>query len=152
MKRMRHVNKSNVTKRDKLTAVKKVQTLVNQGLTLNQARISTGAEYGVTAAGIAYWQKSLNKTIKPAVIAKTVVTNTKAMTTKNSDLAKVTQGLSHLQGNLGKVFDSLINKDGEFNNSDASAISSISSNILTACKQSLLERKYYDSLKRKVRK
>tara|TARA_R100000008_G_scaffold77014_1_gene57209 strand:- start:109 stop:567 length:459 start_codon:yes stop_codon:yes gene_type:complete len=152
MKRMRLKNKSGWTKTEKKQAVKKVKALVKEGLTLNQARISVAAEYNVTKAGVTYWEKTVNKPSKTTTVAKTVVTNTKAMTTKNSDLDKVTQGLSHLQGNLSKVFDSLINKDGEFNNSDASAISSISSNILTACKQSLLERKYYDSLKRKVGK
>ena len=152
MKRMRHANKSGWTKAEKKQAVKKVKTLVKEGLTLNQARISVAAEYNVTKAGVTYWEKTVNKPSKTTTVSKTVVTNTKSMTTKSDDLAKITQGLSHLQGDLGTVFKSLVNKDGRFTNKDASAISSISSNILNACKQSLLERKYHDSMKKRSRK
>ena len=107
----------------------------------------------MTSSGIAYWEKTLGTKATKSANKTVVVTNTKSMTTTNSNnLAVVTKGLTHLQGSLSRVFDSLVNKDGQFTNKDASSISSISSNILNACKQSLLERKYHDSMKRKAKR
>ena len=46
-----------------------------------------------------------------------------------------------MKGQLGVVFTSLVNQDGRYSNTDATAISGVANVILGSCKQVLLERK-----------
>jgi len=46
-----------------------------------------------------------------------------------------------MKGKLGTVFTSLVDQDGRFSNTDATAISGVANVILGSCKQVLLERK-----------
>ena len=64
---------------------------------------------------------------------------TTALTTKSGD--NVIKGLEVMKGKLGTVFSSLVDQDGRFSNSDATAISGVANVILGSCKQVLLERK-----------
>jgi transposase-like protein len=137
MKRNRLKQSSKWTKTQKRTAVSRVNRLVKEGLTMNAATITVAAEVGAHKGTIAYWVRTFSKST-PVRTTKTTTTSVKSSGKSNSTIT----GLEHMKGQLGAVFTSLVNKDGQFTNKDAGAISQVSSNILGTCKQILLEKKY----------
>lgn len=138
MKRTRLNTITDLTKNDKVKAIKRVNSLIDDGLTLNKARNAVASELGVTPSGVAYWQRTIK------VKQPTRATKTTTVTTKNG--SNVIQGIESMKGSLGIVFNSLVVQDGRYTNQDAGAISGIANNILGCCKQVLLERKHADKV------
>ena len=141
MKRNRLKTHGTYSKTQKKAAVIKVNRLIKEGLTMNAATIAVAAEVGAHKGSVAYWIKTMNK---PTTTTVKTVTKNSNLTTTDTSAAKRIQGLENMKNQLGVVFTSLITKDGVFDNKDATAISSISSQILGSCKQVLLEKKYAD--------
>ena len=140
MKRTRLNKNGTHSRTDKIKAVKRVNSLVKNGLTLNKARTAVASEYDVTATTVANWAKSKALDTLP-VSTRTVSTITK---TGNQTI----KGLEVVKHRLGNVFSSLVDQDGRYTNQDATAISGIANNILGCCKQVLLERKHSEKVRR----
>ena len=115
-----------MTKHARIKAVKKVFSLVKNGVNITQARQTVAEELGLNAESTIWnWQRQLKMT--------TPVTNTSIARVNNTVVARRNTsnvGINSMKNDLGIVFTSLVRKDGKYTPKEASAISQVSSNIL----------------------
>ena len=129
------------TKTEQRKVINRTFALVRSGHSITSARKTVAKEIGVSPNTLWVWQDKLGMTMPKVVKATDLVKNhsTTNLTTKSGTTA--IKGLEVMKGQLGVVFTSLVNQDGRFSNSDATAISGVANVILGSCKQVLLERK-----------
>ena len=129
------------TKTEQRKIVNRVFSLVRNNHSITSARKTIAKEIGVSPNTLWVWQDKFGmttpKVIKTADLVKNH--NTTNLTTKSG--TTVIKGLEVMKGKLGIVFTSLVDQDGRFSNTDATAISGVANVILGSCKQVLLERK-----------
>ena len=129
------------TKTEQRRVINRVFALVKKGHSITNARKTISHEIGVSANTLWVWQDKFGmttpKVVKTADLVKS--NGTANLTTKTSTTA--IKGLESMKGQLGVVFTSLVNQDGRYSNTDATAISGVANVILGSCKQVLLERK-----------
>ena len=129
------------TKTEQRKIVNRTFGLVRNGHSITSARKTIAKEIGVSPNTLWVWQDKFGMTTPKVVKTTDLVKNngTANLTTKTSTTAiKV---LESMKGQLGVVFTSLVNQDGRYSNTDATAISGVANVILGSCKQVLLERK-----------
>jgi len=129
------------TKTEQRKIVNRAFGLVRNGHSITSARKTIAKEIGVSPNTLWVWQDKFGMTTPKVVKAADLVRNngTTNLTTKTSTTA--IKGLESMKGQLGVVFTSLVNQDGRYSNTDATAISGVANVILGSCKQVLLERK-----------
>ena len=131
------------TKTEQRRVVNRTFALVRDGHSITNARKTVAREIGVSPNTLWVWQDKLGmnvpNVIKTADLVKSNGRHTTKLTTKSG--TDVIKGLEVMKGKLGTVFSSLVDQDGRFSNSDATAISGVANVILGSCKQVLLERK-----------
>ena len=129
------------TKTEQRKIVNRTFGLVRNGHSITSARKTVAKEIGVSPNTLWVWQDKFGMTTPKVVKAADLVRNngTTNLTTKTSTTA--IKGLESMKGQLGVVFTSLVNQDGRYSNTDATAISGVANVILGSCKQVLLERK-----------
>ena len=131
------------TKTEQRRVVNRTFALVKEGHSITNARKTIAREIGVSPNTLWVWQDKLGmnvpNVIKTANLVKNNGRHTTKLTTKSG--TDVIKGLEVMKGKLGTVFSSLVDQDGRFSNSDATAISGLSNAILSTCKQVLSERK-----------
>ena len=131
------------TKTEQRRVVNRTFALVKSGHSITHARKTIAKEIGVSPNTLWVWQDKLGmnvpNVIKTADLVKSNGRHTTKLTTKSG--TDVIKGLEVMKGKLGTVFSSLVDQDGRFSNSDATAISGLSNAILSTCKQVLSERK-----------
>ena len=129
------------TKTEQRKIVNRTFGLVRNGHSITSARKTVAKEIGVSPNTLWVWQDKFGMATPKVVKTADLVRNngTTNLTTKTSTTA--IKGLEVMKGQLGVVFTSLVNQDGRFSNSDATAISGVANVILGSCKQVLLERK-----------
>ena len=126
-----------MTKHARIKAVKKVFSLVKNGVNITQARQTVAEELGLNAGSTIWnWQRQLKMTT-PVVNTSITRVNNNVVARRNTSNV----GISSMKNDLGTVFTSLVDQDGRFSNQDATAISGVANVILGSCKQVLLERK-----------
>ena len=123
------------TKTAQRKAVNSVFTLVRSGHSITNARKLIAEELDLSPTGntLWTWQKDLQM-VTPVV---TEMTNVNNNVITHQRIAKPVVGTVNWRANLGSVFTSLINKDGEFTHQDASAISQIANAALGQAKYDL---------------
>ena len=123
------------TKTAQKKAVNSVFTLVRSGHSITNARKVIAEELDLSPTGntLWTWQKDLQM-VTPVVTEMTKVNNN---VISRQRIAKPVVGTVNWRANLGSVFTSLINKDGEFTHQDASAISQIANAALGQAKYDL---------------
>ena len=123
------------TKTAQRKAVNSVFTLVRSGHSITNARKLIAEELDLSPTGntLWTWQKDLQM-VTPVVTEMTKVNNN---VISRQRIAKPVVGTVNWRANLGSVFTSLINKDGEFTHQDASAISQIANAALGQAKYDL---------------
>ena len=132
------------TKTEQRKVVNRVFGLVRNGHSITSARKTVAKEIGVSPNTLWVWQDKFGMTTPNVIKATDLVKNngvrkTAKLTTATSTAA--IKGLEAMKGKLGIVFTSLVDQDGRFSNTDATAISGVANVILGSCKQVLLERK-----------
>ena len=133
------------TKTEQRRVVNRAFALVRNGHSITSARKTIAKEIGVSTNTLWVWQNKFGMKTPTVIKTTNLVKNnglahqTTALTTKSGD--NVIKGLEVMKGKLGTVFSSLVDQDGRFSNSDATAISGVANVILGSCKQVLLERK-----------
>jgi hypothetical protein len=129
------------TKTEQRKIVNRTFGLVRNGHSITSARKTVAKEIGVSPNTLWVWQDKFGMTTPKVVKTTDLVKNngTANLTTKTSTTA--IKGLESMKGQLGVVFTSLVNQDGRYSNTDATAISGVANVILGSCKQVLLERK-----------
>ena len=138
-------HKRTFTKTEQRKAVTDAFSLIKSGNSITKARKMVADELNISPNTLWVWQDKLGMTVPTVVKTSDLIKNhgsthraTKALTQTGTDAIK---GLELMKGQLGVVFSSLVNQDGRFTNSDATAISGVANVILGSCKQVLLERK-----------
>ena len=123
------------SKTAKRKAVTSVFSLVRSGHSISNARKVIAEELNLSPTGntLWTWQKDLQM-VTPVVTEMTKVNNN---VISRQRIAKPVVGTVNWRANLGSVFTSLINKDGEFTHQDASAISQIANAALGQAKYDL---------------
>ena len=138
------------TKTEQRRVVNRTFALVKEGHSITNARKTIAREIGVSPNTLWVWQDKLGmnvpNVIKTADLVKSNGRHTTKLTTKSG--TDVIKGLEVMKGKLGTVFSSLVDQDGRFSNSDATAISGLSNAILSTCKQVLSERKAMNKVTR----
>ena len=136
--------KTKHTKTEQRNIVNRAFALVRNGHSITNARKTIANEIGVSPNTLFVWQHSF-KMKTPTVIKTTDLVGsnglrktTKLVTRPNNNVIK---GLEIMKGKLGTVFTSLVDQDGRYSNSDATAISGVANVILGSCKQVISERK-----------
>ena len=128
-----------MTTQSRIKAIKKVFTLIKNGVNVTDARLTVAEELGLTANTIWNWQRQL-KMVTPTIRT--------GLTKVNNDVVSrqkvVNAGISTMKNDLGSVFSSLIRKDGRYTTKEASAISQVSSNILGLARFELEVHKFAD--------
>jgi len=132
------------TKTEQRKIVNRAFGLVRNGHSITSARKTVAKEIGVSPNTLWVWQDKFGMTTPKVIKTTDLVKNngvrkTVKLTTATSTAA--IKGLESMKGQLGVVFTSLVNQDGRFSNTDATAISGVANVILGSCKQVLLERK-----------
>ena len=132
------------TKIEQRKIVNRVFSLVRNNHSITSARKTIAKEIGVSPNTLWVWQDKFGMTTPKVIKTTDLVKNngvrkTAKLTTATSTAA--IKGLEAMKGQLGVVFTSLVNQDGRFSNTDATAISGVANVILGSCKQVLLERK-----------
>jgi len=132
------------TKTEQRKIVNRTFGLVRNGHSITSARKTVAKEIGVSPNTLWVWQDKFGMTTPNVIKTTDLVKNngvrkTVKLTTATSTAA--IKGLESMKGQLGVVFTSLVNQDGRFSNTDATAISGVANVILGSCKQVLLERK-----------
>ena len=132
------------TKTEQRKIVNRTFGLVRNGHSITSARKTVAKEIGVSPNTLWVWQDKFGMTTPKVIKTTDLVKNngvrkTVKLTTATSTAA--IKGLESMKGQLGVVFTSLVNQDGRFSNTDATAISGVANVILGSCKQVLLERK-----------
>ena len=122
------------TKTAQKKAVNSVFTLVRSGHSITNARKIVAKELDLSANTLWSWQNRLNM-VTPVTTGITRVNNNTVISRQR--IAKPVVGTVNWRANLGSVFTSLINKDGEFTHQDASAISQIANAALGQAKYDL---------------
>ena len=115
-------------------AVNSVFTLVRNGHSITSAREVIAEELEMSPNTLWTWQHNL-KMDTPITTEITKVGNNTVISRQRT--VKPVAGTVNWRGNLGSVFTSLINKDGEFTHQDASAISQIANAALGQAKYDL---------------
>ena len=126
-------------------AVGRVFSLVRDGDSITRARKFIAEELDISPNTLWVWQDKLGMAT-PNVIKTTDLVKNHGKTSKSDKLitksgTTAIKGLESMKGQLGVVFTSLVNQDGRFTTTDATAISGTANVILGCCKQVLLERK-----------
>ena len=140
------------TKTEQRRVVNRTFGLVKDGHSITNARKTIAKEIGVSTNTLWVWQNKFGMKTPTVIKTTNLVKNnglahqTTALTTKSGD--NVIKGLEVMKGKLGTVFSSLVDQDGRFSNSDATAISGLSNAILSTCKQVLSERKAMNKVTR----
>ena len=114
-------------------AVNSVFTLVRSGHSITNARKIVAKELDLSPNTLWTWQSNL-RMITPVITEMTKVSNS---VISRQRIANPVVGTVNWRANLGSVFTSLINKDGEFTHQDASAISQIANAALGQAKYDL---------------
>ena len=133
------------TKTEQRRVINRTFALVKDGHSITNARKLIAKEVGVSQNTLWVWQNKFDMKTPTVIKTTNLVKNnglahqTTALTTKSGN--NVIKGLEVMKGKLGTVFSSLVDQDGRFSNSDATAISGVANVILGSCKQVLLERK-----------
>ena len=132
------------TKTEQRKVINRTFGLVRNGHSITSARKTVAKEIGVSPNTLWVWQDKFGMTTPNVIKATDLVKNngvrkTTKLTTATSTAA--IKGLEAMKGQLGVVFTSLVNQDGRFSNTDATAISGVANVILSSCKQILVERK-----------
>jgi len=132
------------TKIEQRKIVNRVFSLVRNNHSITSARKTIAKEIGVSPNTLWVWQDKFGMTTPKVIKTTDLVKNngvrkTVKLTTATSTAA--IKGLESMKGQLGVVFTSLVNQDGRYSNTDATAISGVANVILGSCKQVLLERK-----------
>ena len=124
------------TKTAKKRAVTNVFSLVRSGYSITNARKIVAKELNLSPTGntLWTWQNDL-RMVTPVTTEITKVGNNNVISRQR--IAKPVAGTVNWRANLGSVFTSLINKDGEFTHQDASAISQIANAALGQAKYDL---------------
>ena len=116
-----------MTKTTKIKAVKRVFLLHKNGVNITEARQTVAEELGLNAGSTLWnWQRQL-KMVTPTITnivksSSTIVPHERVVNTRTNT--------RNWRGDLGKVFSSLINKDGIYSTKDASAISQVANAAL----------------------
>jgi len=121
------------TKTVKKQAVTSVFSLVRSGHSITNARKIVAKELDLSPNTLWTWQSNL-KMVTPVTTEITKVNNN---VISRQRIATPVVGTVNWRANLGSVFTSLINKDGEFTHQDASAISQIANAALGQAKYDL---------------
>jgi len=121
------------TKTVKKQAVTSVFSLVRSGHSITNARKMVAKELDLSPNTLWTWQSNL-KMVTPVTTEITKVNNN---VISRQRIATPVVGTVNWRANLGSVFTSLINKDGEFTHQDASAISQIANAALGQAKYDL---------------
>ena len=121
------------TKTVKKQAVTSVFSLVRSGHSITNARKIVAKELDLSPNTLWTWQSNL-KMVTPVTTEMTKVNNN---VISRQRIATPVVGTVNWRANLGSVFTSLINKDGEFTHQDASAISQIANAALGQAKYDL---------------
>ena len=115
-----------MTKATKIKAVKRVFSLVKNGVSITEARQTVAEELGLNAGSTIWnWQRKL-RMVTPTIDTGLTKVNNAVVPRQRA----VNAGISTMKHELGSVFSSLIRKDGRYTTKEASAISQVSSNIL----------------------
>ena len=122
------------TKTAQRKAVNSVFSLVRSGHSITSARKVIAKEVNCSPATLSTWQRNFNM-VTPATTQLTRVENNTVISRQR--VMKTKSGTVNWRGNLGTVFSSLINKDGNYTNQDASAISQIANAALGQAKYDL---------------
>ena len=124
------------SKTAKRTAVNNVFSLVRDGHSITDASKRIAKELNLSPTGntLWTWQKELGLT---APISTNITKVDNSTVVSRQRVSKPVVGTVNWRGNLGSVFTSLINKDGEFTHQDASAISQIANAALGQAKYDL---------------
>ena len=141
--------KTKHTKTEQRNLVNRTFSLVRNGDSITNARKVIANEVGVSPNTLFVWQYSYKMKTPTVIKSKGLVKSNNLRTTTRIATKSSTnaiQGLELMKGQLGVVFTSLVNKDGEFTNSDATAISGVANVILGSCKQVISERKAMSTL------
>ena len=135
------IKHGNFTDADRRKAVNHIFSLVRKGDSITKARKFVSNGLGVSPNTLWVWQDKFGMTTPNTIKTADLVRNngTSNLATKTSTTA--IKGLESMKGQLGVVFTSLVNQDGRYSNTDATAISGVANVILGSCKQVLLERK-----------
>ena len=140
------------TKTEQRRVINRTFSLVRNGHTITNARKTIAKEVGVSQNTLWVWQNKFEMKTPHVIKTTELVRNNGATrqtvksTTKSGN--NVIKGLEVMKGKLGTVFSSLVDQDGRFSNSDATAISGLSNAILSTCKQVLSERKAMNKVTR----
>ena len=116
-----------MTKTTKTKAVKRVFLLVKNGVTITDARQTVAEELGYKAGSTIWnWERKLKMT-QPVITS--IVRNNNAIIPQQR-VINTESNTQNWRRDLGKVFSSLINKDGEYSTKEASAISQVANAAL----------------------
>ena len=115
-------------------AVNSVFTLVRSGHSITSARKVIAEEFKVSAVTLSTWQRNL-KMVTPVTTEMIKVNNNAVIS--HQKVIRTKTGCVNWRGNLGTVFSSLISKNGDYTNQDASAISQIANAALGQAKYDL---------------
>ena len=121
------------SKTDQRKIITNVFSLVRSGHSITSARKVIAKELNLSPNTLWTWQSNL-KMVTPVTTEITKVNNN---VISRQRIAKPVVGTVNWRANLGSVFTSLINKDGEFTHQDASAISQIANAALGQAKYDL---------------
>ena len=115
-----------MTKVNKVKAVKRVFLLHKNGVNITEARQTVAEELGLNAGRTIWnWQRQLKMTPPTTSIVKnnnTVIPRERVINTRTN--------ARNWRSDLGKVFSSLINKDGVYSTKEAGAISQVANAAL----------------------
>ena len=127
------------TKTAQRKAVNSVFTLVRSGHSITNARKLIAEELDLSANTLWSWQNRLDM-VTPVITGVTRTGDNTVISRSNT----VHSGISNMKSELGKVFTSLVKKDGRYTSKEAGAISQVSSNILGLARFELEVHKYAD--------
>ena len=123
--------KQTFNKNERRQVINRVFKLVKNGTTITDARKIVAEEVDHSSNTLSTWQNKL-KMETPVITHLTNVDNNTVSSRQR--VIKTKTGTVNWRGNLGTVFASLISKDGNYNNQDASAISQIANAALGQAK------------------
>ena len=126
--------KQTLNKTQRRQVINNVFKLVKNGASITDARRIISEEVDHSVNTLSTWQNKLGMKT-PTITHLTNVENNTVSTRQK--VMKTKTGRVNWRGNLGTVFSSLISKNGEYTNQDASAISQIANAALGQAKYDL---------------
>ena len=133
-----------LNKTEKRKAVNRVFQLVKNGDSVTNSRKIIARELDIAPNTLWHWQNKFDMVTPDITKSVSLVKSNGTVAVRSNPTA--ISSLSNVKHELGRVFTSLIRKDGQYTNKDANTISQVTGSMLNISKHELQVHRYADKM------